>query len=168
MDISIVGLPKVEDNFTSSQPEIPTPTFGGLGDQELGDQEHELRFTNDSIISNMITSPANPENVYNEQSLFITFSVIYGLIFILFTPLHAKIVKDFWSLTSKKQPMFYFYAAIHLICVIDSMFCVAETVILWMESPPELFCQYYGTHSAGLFFFLSLDIGAICIYRYLY
>ena len=91
-------------------------------------------------------------------------SLVNILCIVIFIPVNVTILRRFRQISTRDQPMFIFFAAVQCVCIVDLFICTTETIVLW-TTVPQWTCQALGTLNLSVYFFLSIVIASICIYR---
>ena len=100
----------------------------------------------------------------NQISLLMAMTIINVICVLVFLPTNSTITAGIMQISSKKQPMFLFFAGVHISCIIDLMTCLVDVVLLWVEVPNSI-CLVLGSFAMSIYCFLSSMIACICFYR---
>ena len=91
-------------------------------------------------------------------------SLTFSALAPFFIPLNFNTLVTFIAISGDKQPLFLLFAAVHLICLLDTLVALIEGIVLWTEIN-RAGCEVLGITHVTIFFSLSLFLSTICMYR---
>ena len=164
--ISVNGLPIISNNNPESNSDLITEK---IDTTDATSALPDYLNNTDTIENNR--SETEPKTVINNlvtsvsPFLLGSISSINVICVLVSIPMNINMLRRFQRISSRDQPMFIFFTAVHCVCIADLCICILETGVVW-ATVPHWSCQILGTLNLTAFFYQSLVVGSICIYRY--